>query len=326
MKSNKKVLIFLMLLCGIGYNLYAQDQVVSSSANNSFAGPIQFVPEKKLGVTLPHISGVSTLRPDTFELSFTEKAYKNDAEKKLDKKRYKKLTRLVDVKSMKVSERLEAFYLALDLGYYEDALLYLKHLTPVVEDQKEIQKLARLKADIYLALKMYKKASESYESYIAMYPGASDMEDVLFYYIVTLNEQRLSFDRDQETTLQVIQYVENYMIKESYKKHLTYVQAIYADCYETLYESEKNILEWYVKQKKAVAAEGRYAYLKKQYYDMLPAHRMDILAMGCDVAQLQGNQKLFNERLAILKKEYPSYYIVYGQKHFNKKSSALTIF
>ena len=184
-------------------------------------------------------------------------------------------------------------------------------------------------ADIYFALGEYIKAAEAYLAYFDMYPGAKDSENALFHYILSLNTQRLSPDRDQEITHQVIRYAEKYMLEPTYTAYTSRVKAVHHDCYAMLYESEKSVLDFYMKANKWVAAEGRYAYLKQKYYEDFPDKRPEILAYGCDIAKLQSEKAslekdkeryktLYNERIAYLEKQFPTYRLTQNKKSFLK--------
>lgn len=317
MKSNKKELIFLGLVVFSGQIVQAKPlkEIKDSESKREQMLPVSSAG----GLALPRFSDAAQVK-DISSLGFvsiaTPKQFKNSEELKTARLEYKRLTRLKDVKGMAHETVLLAYNKALELGYYEDAIFYLKHLMKITEDKKELQKFACQMADLHFALGNYTKAAEAYLAYLDMYPGATDNENALFHYIFALNTQRPSHDQDQEITHQVIRYAEKYMLEPSYTAFAPQVKSIHRNCYAMLYDSEKSILDFYIKGKKPVAAEGRYAYLKQKYYEDFPEKRSEILAYGCDVAQLQGNQKLYNERLAFLDKQFPSYRVAYQKKSF----------
>ncbi len=317
MKSNKKELIFLSLVVFSGQIVQAKPLKKNKDSESERE---QMLPVSNVGgLTLPRFSDAAIVK-DISSLGFvsiaTPKQFKNSEILKEARLEYRRLTRLKDVKGMTQETVLLAYTKALELGYYEDALFYLKHLMKITQDKKELQKFACHMADIYFALGNYTKAAEAYLAYLDMYPGASDSENALFHYILALNTQRPSYDQDQEITHQVIRYAEKYMLEPTYTAFAPQVKSIHRNCYAMLYDSEKSILDFYLKSKKPVAAEGRYAYLKQKYYEDFPEKRAEILAYGCDVAQLQGNQKLYTERLAFLDKQYPSNRLAYTKKSF----------
>lgn len=315
MKSNKNKLIFLGLVVFSGQIVQAKLHKKSEMQTEKEL----MLPVADMGLNLPKFSVThGTLEPQSlgFVAINAPKKYETKEEKQEARLKYTNLTRLKDVKSMTKERCMEVYAMALDLGYYDDALFYLKHLVTVIDDKYELQKLACQKADIHFAMGQYSKAATEYQAYLDTYPSASNSESALFHYIVALNTQRPRHDQDQELTHQVIRYAEKYILEPTYKKYVAQVKSIHKNCYVMLYDNEKSILEFYLKTKKPVAAEGRYAYLKQKYYEDFPMYRAEILALGCDVAHLQGNEKLYNERLAFLDKQFPSHRVAYLKKSF----------
>ena len=317
MKSNKKELIFLGLVFFSGQIVQAKTlkKIKDSESEREHMLPVSSAG----GLALPRFSD-SLATKDITSLGFVSiiapKQFKNSKELNEARLAYKRLTRLKDVKGMAPEKVSLAYTKALELGLYQDALFYLKHLTKTTQDKKELQKFACQMGDIHFALGQNAKAAEAYLAYLDMYPGASDSESALFHYILALNTQRPSYDQDQEVTHQVVRYAEKYMLEPTYTAFTSQVKSIHRNCYAMLYDSEKSILDFYIKGKKPVAAEGRYAYLKQKYYEDFPEKRSEILAYGCDVAKLQGNEKLYSERLAFLDKQFPSYRVAYQKKSF----------
>lgn len=315
MKSNKKQLIFLGLVVFSGQIVQAKPNRSSSSSENTRE---LMRPVESTGLALPQFSTGFNASLDLKGIGFVSivapKEFATTQELNAARQEYIKLTRLKDVRSMSKEQCVVAYSKALELAKYDDALFYLKHLMTTVEDKKELQKFACQKADIYFAMKQFNKAAQSYQAYLDMYPGANDSESAHFHYIVALNTQKPRYDQDQEVTHKIIRSAEKYILEPTYKKYAQQVKSIHHACYDTLYQSEKSILDFYIKQNKPVAAEGRYAYLKQKYYEDFPQHRAEILAYGCDVAQLQGNKQLYQERLAYLGKQFPTERLAYKDK------------
>lgn len=315
MKSNKKQLIFLGLIIFSGQIVQAK---LSKKLKEVVTTGELMIPVQSTGLALPKFSLEIDLEPKMLGLVAIDspKEFKDKEELQAARNEYKKLTRLKDAKTMSKDKLQEVYTKALELGKYDDALFYHKYLVTKIDDKYELQKLACQKADIYFAMGSYKQASQEYKNYLDMYPSAVNSENALFHYIVALNQQRPRHDQDQEMTEQVIRYAEKYMLEPTYKKYVAQVKSIHTDCNAMLYAHEKGVLDFYIKTKKPIPAEGRYAYLKQKYYEDFPLYRAEILAYGCDVAQLQGDQKLYKERLAFLEKQFPSYKLAYKKKSF----------
>lgn len=224
------------------------------------------------------------------------------------RKEFDALTKHKDAKSMDYQELRHAADLALKLGWYDRALIYLKQIVTTSKDS-EIIKVVKLEiAEVYFQKGVLKKAGEAYQEYLELYPGAENAEYAHYKQVLCLFYQTLKTDQDQTPTRDTLALTERYLEKGlAYRKYRNEVNEIRKQCHIMLYQNEVNVFNFYMKKKSFGAASGRLAHLKQQYLQQLPGVEPEIIGLECRLAQAQGNTELYEERLAFLEKKYPHY-------------------
>ena len=146
----------------------------------------------------------------------------------------------------------------------------LERLVQVATDQTILAEGLLALADLYYSYQHnLEKAAHMYEKFATLFPGSEQADYASYKSIVCLFYSTLIAERDQTATTHAITLAGTFLKKttnETYKKE---VQDILKQCYYRLFESEKSIFLFYMRQKKYIAAEKRIKYIKENIIDKI---------------------------------------------------------
>lgn len=258
----------------------------------------------------PIIFNKETLQAQTKDLVYSPalklRSTPTKAELKQLKKEFESITYKKDAKQLTDKELRQAADLAIKLGWFDKALLYLQQLITNSKDS-ELIKVVKLEiADLLFEMGKLAKAETAYAEFLELYPGCKHAEYAHYKNILCAFYQTLSPDRDQSPTRQTLALTETYLEKGlAYKQYRTEVAQIRQQCNLLLYENDVDIFNQYLKSKKYSSAAGRLAHIKLQHLSKLPSLEPNILTLECRLAQAQGDTQVYELKLAQLNKKYP---------------------
>lgn len=146
----------------------------------------------------------------------------------------------------------------------------LERLVQIATDQNILAEALIALADLYYSYQHnLDKAASTYEKFATLFPGSEQADYAGYKSIVCLFYNTLIAERDQTSTTHAIKLAGTFLKRtnnETYKKE---VEDIVKQCYYRLFESEKSIFLFYVKQKKYIAAQNRLKYIKENIMEKL---------------------------------------------------------
>lgn len=156
----------------------------------------------------------------------------------------------------------------------------LERLVQIATDQTILADGLLALADLYYGYQHnLDKAAHSYEKFATLFPGSEQSDYASYKSIVCLFYSTLSAERDQTATTHAITLAGSFLKKttnENYKKE---VQDILKQCYYRLFESEKSIFHFYMRQKKYSAAEKRIKYIKENIVDKVENGKEEVAVL-----------------------------------------------
>lgn len=210
------------------------------------------------------------------------------------------------LKDLSFDELQNAKNIFLEEDDKENALKYLERMMVVSTDLSVLKQLRLEIADLHFDMGNLESAESSYNEFIKSYPGSDEIEYVDYKSILCSFYQTLDPHHDQSKTEQTISLAKKFLSKNLYKTYVADVSIIQKQCVNTLFESEINIFNFYLEQKKLNAAEQRLAYIKEHFSTILSSHEPLILTLESSLARQQGNLQLAQEKqqeLALLQEQ-----------------------
>lgn len=142
----------------------------------------------------------------------------------------------------------------------------LERLVQIATDQTILAEALLALADLYYSYQHnLEKAAKTYEKFATLFPGLEQADYAGYKSIVCLFYSTLIAERDQTATADVISLAGAFLKRTSNENYKKEVQDIVAQCYQRLFDSEKSIFLFYIKQKKYGAAQKRLTYIKENF-------------------------------------------------------------
>jgi outer membrane assembly lipoprotein YfiO len=241
-------------------------------------------------------------RPKEFVVARTETdsqlacALTDDEKNTLLKKNPKTMT-LLELRQVKV--------LALQDDNLPLAATYLEHIITQATDQL-ILKDSRLElADIQFDLGNMDKAAAYYSTFVLLYPGSSQCEYAEYKAILCRFYGMMSCDRDQTKTKEALVLARAYLENNVYRQYKEQVQDIKQQCLTRLFESEKYIFDFHLKQANFTGAQQRIMNIRNTYHEIMPEIEPAILTLEIRLAIAQDNQEIRQTKESELLAKYP---------------------
>ncbi len=255
-----------------------------------------------------------TITPDEFKILAIEKSPNlmpdpilNSKEKSALQKKINKITKRKSYKDIPFNELTVLIDCYLSLQNYDEALIVIKQAFNSTKDSAQRRTLKLQEADTLFKKMSYKNAIEVYEDFRTLYPGAhKEAEYALYKEIIAQYFLTPSSDRSQTKTIDTRNLTQLYQDKGN-KTYLAQVIEIQQHCDRKLYEHELGIFEFYLKDKKYEAAQGRLATIKNTYVPRLPNLKPDALYLEYRLAYAQGLTKDASTVLAKMNRDFPSF-------------------
>lgn len=202
---------------------------------------------------------------------------------KKDKEKNVRYLEYKDFDSYTVPELIERKEYLLGVGNQEDAIKYLKKLITVAENQDEIKKFRFELSNLYLDLKRFKKAVDGFSEYVIYYPGDKHAEYAAYSEILCLDVLRNDASRDQSFTKNLISKAKTFLANDGYKRYVKFVNIIFDDALEDLYNSEVLKFDFYARRKKIKSLENILSSIEKEILAHTTKFNKDYLELKKDL-------------------------------------------
>ena len=214
------------------------------------------------------------------------------------------------IRDMTIEELLIAKEYALALGNKELAIKYIKErLIIEIKDPEQLRNLRLELADLYFEKGDMKKATHCYLEYIKFYPGSKSRDYAEYKAVLSRFYARLKPPLDQTKTRKTINLANRYLQGSELpnKEYSHEVEKIRHDCYEDLYEYERDIVEQYFNLGKLTAAQTRITSIREDFLPMLKNIEPQLIEFEGLLAQKQGKDPAVQEKVAELQQKFPTY-------------------
>ncbi len=168
--------------------------------------------------------------------------------------------------------------------------------------------------DYCIKCENYEKAEKYATEYKNLYPGSTKLQDACFKEIEASLAQISDCERDQSKTKQTIEIAKEFINNFPNSEHIEKVNEALKICYETLFESERGIIESYLKKHDLTktefplkAAELRIASLKEGLFENVESGAARVLDLEIRLAQVQKKDQIVNSKLQELSTNFPEF-------------------
>ena len=181
------------------------------------------------------------------------------------KKQYRHLTSGKVLKGLSEPELRTVADISITLGWYDDALNFLKKLEKKTKNTTVVKNVKLEIADITFQEGNLKGAAKLYDEYINLYPGDKEKAAYAKYKGILSNfYSMLQQDRDQTATHKTIALADAFLEGNNtiFKKYAYDVESIKYHCQTQLYEHDVVVFDFYLKKQSFKAAEKRLASMR----------------------------------------------------------------
>jgi outer membrane assembly lipoprotein YfiO len=213
------------------------------------------------------------------------------AKRDYEKRRGVALSKIIN--TMNLDELKEAYKFARAENSNKRALRCLERMAVLETDLKALKNIRLELADISFDSGELEKAESFYADFQSLYPGSQEIEYAEYKGILSSFYQTLDADFDQKKTRETIQLSQAFNQK-GYKQYSLDVAAITKECKTTLFNSEVNIINFYLDKNKLDGAQQRLANLKKEF-SSLPGTQATVASLEYALAKKQNNDGLMQE-------------------------------
>lgn len=216
-------------------------------------------------VQAPHTQPVKAAQSIKEAPTFLTKKDLTRKERVALKKQYRQLTSGKVFKTLSESELRTVADICITLGWYDDALNFLKKLEKKTKNTTVVKNVKLEVADITFQEGNLKGAAKLYDEYINLYPGDKEKAAYAKYKGILSNfYSMLQQDRDQTTTHKTIALADAFLEGHTttFKKYAYDVESIKYHCLTRLYEHDVVVFDFYLKKQSFKAAEKRLASMR----------------------------------------------------------------
>jgi hypothetical protein len=200
---------------------------------------------------------------------------------------------------------------ALSIDHKELAIEYIERFLKKSNDQTDLKNMRLQLADLYFETGKLQEAYKLYSLYLSLYPGSDHRAYVHYQAILCRFYMSLTSDRDQSYTEDAFKLTQDYAeyLKQDgqniYALYSKDVEAIQMQCIEKLFESEKNIYDYYMSRGSYKSAQVRLAHMKQRYIPLLRSCEYTLLNLECDLAKKLHDNELLVAAHQELAHKYP---------------------
>ncbi len=222
------------------------------------------------------------------------------------------------LRDMNYEEVKEAKNRIMKSGHKDIALKYLERMLKLCDDLSELASLLLEYANTHYECEHFAKAGNIYNEFVNLYPGSDKVEYALYQAIICSSKLILEPDRDQTKTHETIELCDKFLEREAvFTTYKTKVKEILINCYNNLVASELNVCDFFLKSGRYKPAQKRLDDLRVKWTDRVPNLEPRILAFECDLADIQNNDDIAQQKRTELEKHFPHYAMQIAE---NKKS------
>ena len=181
-------------------------------------------------------------------------------------------------------------------------------------DQKTCAQVTLDLIDLCIAAQDFEKAEKYANDYKTLYPGSAHLQDACFKEILASLALINDCERDQSKTKQTIELANDFLKTFNNSEHINKVNEALKVCYETLFESERGIIESYLKRHALTqtdhplkAAELRIASLKEALFQNVQSGSARVLDLEIKLAQIQKKDLVVQSKLQELSTKFPEF-------------------
>ncbi len=145
----------------------------------------------------------------------------------------------------------------------------LERLIALSDNHAGVKQYKLQLADTHYQVHHLEKAAACYEDFAVLYPGSNENEYVLYKAVLCMFELSLDADRDQTNTKKTITLIKEFLKHAKKSELIQEAQEMLQKCYDRLYDHEVYVFNFYLKNKKFVAAQLRLDYITKTFTETI---------------------------------------------------------
>jgi outer membrane assembly lipoprotein YfiO len=210
------------------------------------------------------------------------------------------------IKTMNNQERAEAKNRFAAEKDTEAVIKTLELMLKESRDLNERQVVTLELADLLFDTKKFEKAGTMYKEFAKYYSGSEKAEYALYRAIVCAFNLIARADRDQTKTIEAIELAQNFLDRGAvFNTYAQEVEKILVSCQERLFESEMNVVGFYISRGRFVSAARRIDGVRKQFIPLLDTAEQSILMSECALAEKLSNPELLLAKQTELIQKFP---------------------
>lgn len=223
--------------------------------------------------------------------------------------------------SMNFQELKQSKELLVAAGNKDVAIKYLEKMIPQCTDMHDLAEIMIELGNLYYDTGRLAKAFTMYREFVNLYPGSDHVEYALYRAVVCKFDGISDAERDQTPTKETIELAEEFLERSDlFVTCKDKVEEILKKCRERLFENEMTVFNFYLFNKRFIAANKRLDSIKKEFIKLEPELEPRIMLLDIELAQAQNNNELVEQKQSELITKFPDYVIQTAQNIPKKKS------
>lgn len=211
------------------------------------------------------------------------------------------------IKTMNNMERAEAKSRYLTEKNNDSAVKVLELMLKDSTDLNERRGIMLELADLYFDTKAFAKAGAMYKEFAKYYSGSDKAEYALYRATVCAFNMIASAEKDQTKTIEAIDLAKSFLERaEIFSTYAPEVEKMLGLCQERLFESEMNVVNFYISRSRLVSAAKRIDGVRKEFIPILAKSEESILLSECVLADRLNNPELILAKQAELIQKFPA--------------------
>lgn len=192
-------------------------------------------------------------------------------------------------------------------GDLEGAIRVAERMVPMCKKLIELEELSLDLADLIYEYGDFEKSAKLYTEFAKLYPGNTGVERALYRAITCNFNCILDAERDQTRTKDTIELTKQFLERaDVFKDYVQEVEEIQRNCYTRLFESEMNVVDFYLNRGSLRSAQKRLENIKKEYLELLPSLEVDTLRFEIKLAEKQALPDIVLAKRSELAQRFPT--------------------
>jgi len=205
-------------------------------------------------------------------------------------------------------------------GNKETAIKYLEKMIPQCTDMRKRESIMIELGDLYYETGHFVNSYTMYREFASLYPGSQQVEYALYRAIVCKYDTMSDAERDQTTTKEAITLAEEFLERgEVFVTYKDKVEEILKKSRERLFENELTIFNFYLSNKRIIAANKRLDSMRKEFISLVPELEPRIILLEVELAQAVNNTEVIDKKQNELITKFPDYETRVAQAKPKKK-------